>query len=89
MKRNKNVIIVEKDVQIAKGVFLSEGDALVKTRNGWTLIEAEGDEYEKEKEVEESDDEGVDDEGMDDDGMDDDVDDESDEDEKVDEKKKK
>lgn len=84
MKRNKNVIIVEKDVQIAKGVFLSEGDALVKTRNGWTLIEAEGDEYEKEKEVEESDDEGMDDEGMDDD-----VDDESDEDEKVDEKKKK
>jgi len=81
MKRNKNVIIVEKDVQIAKGVFLSEGDALVKTRNGWTLIEAEDDEYEKEKEkeVEESDDEG----------MDDDVDDESDEDEKVDEKKKK
>jgi len=77
MKRNKNVIIVEKDVQIAKGVFLSEGDALVKTRNGWTLIEAEGDEYEKEKEkeVEESDDEGMDDE--------------SDEDEKVDEKKKK
>lgn len=73
MKRNKNVIIVEKDVQIAKGVFLSEGDALVKTRNGWTLIEAEGDEYEKEKEVEESDD--------------DDMDDESDEDEKVDEKK--
>jgi len=79
MKRNKNVIIVEKDVQIAKGVFLSEGDALVKTRNGWTLIEAEGDEYEKEKEVEE----------LDDEGMDDDVDDESDEDEKVDEKKKK
>ncbi len=81
MKRNKNVIIVEKDVQIAKGVFLSEGDALVKTRNGWTLIEAEGDEYEKEKEVEV--------EESDDEGMDDDVDDESDEDEKVDEKKKK
>ena len=77
MQKNKNVIIVEKDVQIAKGVFLSEGDALVKTRNGWTLIEAEGDE--KEVEVEESDD----------DDMDDDVDDESDEDEKVDEKKKK
>ena len=77
MQKNKNVIIVEKDVQIAKGVFLSEGDALVKTRNGWTLIEAEGDEKEKEKEVEveESDDEGIDDE--------------SDEDEKVDEKKKK
>ena len=81
MKRNKNVIIVEKDVQIAKGVFLSEGDALVKTRNGWTLIEAEGDEYEKEKEVEV--------EESDDEGMDDDVDDESDEDEKVDEKKKR
>ena len=79
--KNKNVIIVEKDVQIAKGVFLSEGDALVKTRNGWTLIEAEGDEYEKEKEVEV--------EESDDDDMDDDVDDESDEDEKVDEKKKK
>jgi hypothetical protein len=75
--KNKNVIIVEKDVQIAKGVFLSEGDALVKTRNGWTLIEAEGDEYEKEKEVEV--------EESDDEGMDDGVDDESD----VDEKKKK
>jgi len=73
MQRNKNVVIVEKDVQIAKGVFLSEGDALIKTRNGWTLVEAEGDE--DEKEVEESDDE--------------DMDDESDEDEKVDEKKKK
>jgi len=73
MQKNKNVIIVEKDVQIAKGVFLSEGDALIKTRNGWTLVEAEGDE--DEKEVEESDDE--------------DMDDESDEDEKVDEKKKK
>ena len=81
MKRNKNVIIVEKDVQIAKGVFLSEGDALIKTRNGWTLIEAEGDEKEKEKEVEV--------EESDDDDMDDDMDDESDEDEKVDEKKKK
>jgi len=60
MRKNKNVIIVEKDVQIAKGVFLSEGDALIKTRNGWTLIEAEGDEDEKddeEKKVEESDDE--------------------------------
>ena len=73
MQKNKNVVIVEKDVQIAKGVFLSEGDALIKTRNGWTLVEAEGDE--DEKEVEESDDE--------------DMDDESDEDEKVDEKKKK
>lgn len=60
MQKNKNVVIVEKDVQIAKGVFLSEGDALIKTRNGWTLIEAEGDEDEKddeEKKVEESDDE--------------------------------
>ena len=60
MQKNKNVIIVEKDVQIAKGVFLSEGDALIKTRNGWTLVEAEGDE--DEKEVEESDDEDMDDE---------------------------
>lgn len=76
MKKNKNVVIVEKDVQIAKGVFLSEGDALIKTRNGWTLVEAEGDEYEKEDEpVEESDDE-------------DDVESDDDE-EKVDEKKKK
>jgi len=78
MQKNKNVVIVEKDVQIAKGVFLSEGDALIKTRNGWTLIEAEGDEDEDEKKVEESDDED-----------DEDMDDESDEDEKVDEKKKK
>ena len=60
MQKNKNVVIVEKDVQIAKGVFLSEGDALIKTRNGWTLVEAEGDE--DEKEVEESDDEDMDDE---------------------------
>lgn len=77
MKKNKNVIIVEKDVQIAKGVFLSEGDALIKTRTGWTLVEAEGDadEDEDEKKVEEDEDE--------------DMDDESDEDEKVDEKKKK
>lgn len=51
MKRNKNVIIVEKDVRIAKGVFLSEGDALVKTRNGWTLIEAEGDADKDENEI--------------------------------------
>jgi len=77
MKKNKNVIIVEKDVQIAKGVFLSEGDALIKTRTGWTLVEAEGDEDEDEK-VEESDDEDMDDES-----------DGEDEDEKVDEKKKK
>lgn len=80
MKKNKNVIIVEKDVQIAKGVFLSEGDALIKTRQGWTLVEAEGDadEDEDEKKVEEDDDEDMDDES-----------DEEDDDEKVDEKKKK
>lgn len=80
MKKNKNVILVEKDVEIAKGVFLSEGDALIKTRNGWTLVEAEGDadEDEDEKKVEEDDDEDVDDES-----------DEEDDDEKVVEKKKK
>jgi hypothetical protein len=75
MKKNKNVVVVEKDVQIAKGVFLSEGDALIKTRNGWTLVEAE--DNEDEKEVEESDDEEFDDDESDDD------------EEKVDEKKKK
>lgn len=73
MKRNKNVVIVEKDVQIAKGVFLSEGDALIKTRNGWTLVEAESDEYEKEDEPVEEEDE----------------DESDDDEEKVDEKKKK
>jgi len=81
MKKNKNVIIVEKDVQIAKGVFLSEGDALIKTRTGWTLVEAEGDadeDKDEDEKVEESDDEDMDDES-----------DEEDEDEKVDEKKKK
>lgn len=80
MKKNKNVILVEKDVEIAKGVFLSEGDALIKTRNGWTLVEAEGDadEDEDEKKVEEDDDEDMDDES-----------DEEDDDEKVVEKKKK
>ena len=77
MKKNKNVILVEKDVEIAKGVFLSEGDALIKTRTGWTLVEAEGDEDEDGK-AEESDDEYVDDES-----------DKEDEDEKVEEKKKK
>lgn len=80
MKKNKNVILVEKDVEIAKGVFLSEGDALIKTRQGWTLVEAEGDadEDEDEKKVEEDDDEDMDDES-----------DVEDEDEKVVEKKKK
>lgn len=80
MKKNKNVIIVEKDVQIAKGIFLSEGDAFIKTRQGWTLVEAEGDadEDEDEKKVEEDEDEDMDDES-----------DEEDEDEKVVEKKKK
>lgn len=82
MQKNKNVIIIEKDVRIAKGVFLSEGDALIKTRQGWTLVEAEGDadEDEKdEKEVEESDDEDMDDE----------FDDEDEDDEVVEKKKKK
>lgn len=74
MRKNKNVIIVEKDVQIAKGVFLSEGDALVKTRNGWTLVEAENDEYEKEVDEYEDSDEGED---------------EADDEDKVDEKKKR
>lgn len=60
MRKNKNVIIVEKDVRIAKGVFLSEGDALIKTRNGWTLVEAENDEYEKEVDEYEDSDEGED-----------------------------
>jgi hypothetical protein len=66
MKKNKNVILVEKDVEIAKGVFLSEGDAFVKTRGGWTLVEAEGDDEEKkdddEENVEESEDDDKDDE---------------------------
>lgn len=60
MQKNKNVIIVEKDVKVAKGVYLSEGDAFVKTRNGWMLVEAEdGDEYEKddEEKMDEEDDE--------------------------------
>lgn len=78
MKKNKNVILVEKDVEIARGVFLSEGDALIKTRNGWTLVEADGDEDEYEKKVDEDDDEDMDDES-----------DEEDDDEKVVEKKKK
>lgn len=81
MKKNKNVILIEKDVEIAKGVFLSEGDAFIKTRNGWTLVEAEGDadeDKDEDEKVEESDDEDMDDES-----------DEEDEDEKVDEKKKK
>ncbi len=79
MKKNKNVIIVEKDVEIAKGVALSEGDALVRTRSGWMLVEAEDaakDDEDDEEKVEESDDE-------------DDMEEEDDEEKKVDEKKKK
>jgi len=87
MQKNKNVIIVEKDVKVAKGVYLSEGDAFVKTRNGWMLVEAEGDadEDEDEKKVEEDDDE---DEKKVEEDDDEDMD-EEDEDEKVVEKKKK
>lgn len=65
MQKNKNVIIVEKDVKVAKGVYLAEGDAFVKTRNGWMLVEAEADADEDEKEVEESDDEETDDDDVD------------------------
>lgn len=78
MQKNKNVIIVEKDVKVAKGVYLSEGDAFVKTRNGWMLVEAEdGDEDEKDDEEKMDEEEDVDIE----------VDD--DEDEEVEEKKKR
>lgn len=51
MQKNKNVIIVEKDVKVAKGVYLSEGDAFVKTRNGWMLVEAEDEDEKDEKDV--------------------------------------
>lgn len=57
MQKNKNVIIVEKDVKVAKGVYLSEGDAFIKTRNGWMLVEAEEDEKDDEEKMEEEDDE--------------------------------
>ena len=60
MQKNKNVIIVEKDVKVAKGVYLSEGDAFIKTRNGWMLVEAEEDENDEkddEEKMEEEDDE--------------------------------
>jgi len=76
MQKNKNVIIVEKDVKVAKGVYLSEGDAFVKTRNGWMLVEAE-DEDEKDDEETMDEEEDVDIEVDDDD------------DEEVEEKKKK
>ena len=54
------LLLLKKMCRLQKVFFLSEGDALIKTRNGWTLVEAEGDE--DEKEVEESDDEDMDDE---------------------------
>lgn len=54
MQKNKNVIIVEKDVKVAKGVYLSEGDAFVKTRNGWMLVEAEDEDEKDEKDDEET-----------------------------------
>ncbi len=78
MQKNKNVIIVEKDVKVAKGVYLSEGDAFVKTRNGWMLVEAEdGEKDEKDDEETMDEEEDVDIEVDDDD------------DEEVEEKKKK
>jgi len=77
MQKNKNVIIVEKDVKVAKGVYLSEGDAFVKTRNGWMLVEAEDEDEKDEKDDEETMDE------------EEDVDIEVDDDEEVEEKKKK
>lgn len=82
MQKNKNVIIVEKDVKVAKGIYLSEGDAFVKTQNGWMLVEAEdGDEDEKDDEEKMDEETDVD--------IDVDSDDEDDEEEKVEEKKKK
>lgn len=78
MQKNKNVIIVEKDVKVAKGVYLSEGDAFVKTRNGWMLVEAEDEDEKDEKDDEETMDEEED--------VDIEVDD--DDDEEVEEKKK-
>ena len=78
MQKNKNVIIVEKDVKVAKGIYLSEGDAFVKTQNGWMLVEAEdGDEDEK------------DDEEKMDEETDADVEVEDEEEKEVEEKKKK
>ena len=80
MQKNKNVIIVEKDVKVAKGIYLSEGDAFVKTQNGWMLVEAEdGDEDEKDDEEKMDEEEGVDIE----------VDDDEEEEKEVEEKKKK
>ena len=79
MQKNKNVIIVEKDVKVAKGVYLSEGDAFVKTRNGWMLVEAEDEDEKDEKDDEETMDEEEDV----------DIEDDDDDDEEVEEKKKK
>ena len=77
MQKNKNVIIVEKDVKVAKGVYLSEGDAFVKTRNGWMLVEAEDEKDEKDDEETMDEEEDVD------------IEDDDDDDEEVEEKKKK
>ena len=66
VRKNKNIIVVSEEVEIAKGVFLSEGDALIKTRSGWTLIEADA-----EKDDEDLDDEVVEEEDEDDDDDDD------------------
>ena len=62
VRKNKNIIVVSEEVEIAKGVFLSEGDALIKTRSGWALIEADA-----EKDDEDLDDEVVEEEEEDDD----------------------
>ena len=66
VRKNKNIIVVSEEVEIAKGVFLSEGDALIKTRQGWTLVEAdaEKDDEDLDDEVVEEEEEG---EGEDDD----------------------
>lgn len=55
MKKNKNVVLIEKDTEIAKGFILEAGDALVRNGKSWTLIEADG---EDEKEDMKEEDEG-------------------------------
>lgn len=68
VRKNKNIIVVSEEVEIAKGVFLSEGDALIKTRSGWALIEAdaEKDDEDLDDEVVEEEEEGEDEDDDDD-----------------------
>lgn len=50
----RNVFVIKEDKEIVEGVFLCKGDMLIESGKGrWTIIEAEGDEEDKDEDKKE------------------------------------